>query len=164
MTRKKKSRKGGPLAPAKNPLQARKVEEKSSVHQGKGHKAGSRHSAGKHGPDTKVAGAKSSDPRHGSKKPVSLVDPNAQQATNAPGAVSAHSSTAKLEAELTALQNDTKLQGLLNQLEQDAELSETELAYVDKCTERFQQLAEALGLELDDEDDDEDDDWDDERA
>ena len=65
---------------------------------------------------------------------------------------------ATLEAELRSLENDPELQRLLAAIEDGEDLSPSEEAYVDERTERFEQLAEQLGLTLDD---DEDDDWED---
>lgn len=159
MTRIKKTRKSGPLAPSKSTQPKAKSEPtKDSVKRGKGHKPGSRHSsvevtqAGKH---SRSDSAKS-DPRHGSKKPVQLVQPG-EAATGVPKtATTAPPTTDQLQRQLQQLENDTRLQDLLERMEAGEALNDSDTAYVDDCTERFQQLAEALGLDVDDDEDDED--------
>jgi len=150
MTRIKKTRKSGPLASSKaqNP-RAPKLVERNSVQHGKGHKPGSRNSVVEKADRAaaKQRAQSGHDPRHGSKKPVQLVSPS----TVAAPAVAAN----PLEAELEALQNDVRLQQLLDRIEAGDELNDADLAYVDTCTERFQVLADKLGLLDDDDFDDE---------
>jgi len=161
MTRIKKTRKSGPLAPSKEAkARVANASTKESVKQGKGHKPGSRHSAqllkaqGQQGAKGKDQAQQ--DPRHGSKKPVQLVNPQAQQqeAQAAPRvATTAPPTTDQLQQQLQALEHDQRLQGLLEQIEQGHDLNAADLAYVDACTERFQELADALGMDLDDDED-----------
>lgn len=156
MTRIKKTRKSGPLAPSKSTQPKAKSETaKDSVKRGKGHKPGSRHSsvevtqAGKHSHSDSAKG----DPRHGSKKPVQLVQPGAAAAGVPKTATTAPPTTEQMQQQLQQLENDTRLQKLLERMEAGEELNDSDTAYVDDCTERFQELAEALGLDVDDEDD-----------
>lgn len=150
MTRQKKSRKPGPLAPSLKPKAlVERVTPEDRVYAGKGRKPGSRFNVqtGAKKGSTTVAGAK--DPRHGSKQPITLIKPEQAQA-----ATTAAQQRAAAEAELAQLENDSTLQQLLERLENDEELTAAELRYVDKRTERFEQLAELLGLEVDEDDDD----------
>ncbi|RUO42084.1 GTPase-activating protein [Pseudidiomarina aestuarii] len=165
MTRRKKTRTTGPLAPSKKPLEP-KSKKAPATRTGphKGHKPGSRFNVAAAKPNTPSSAKSSTDPRHGSKKPIKLVDPN--QVTPTPARQKLFDRAAAL-AELNALQNDARLQKLLAKLEADQELTPSELEYVDLRTDRFNQLAEQLGIEIDDEDDedfdgeyaDDEDDW-----
>jgi ribosome assembly protein YihI (activator of Der GTPase) len=151
MTRQKKSRKPGPLAPSLKPKAlVERVTPEDRVYAGKGHKPGTRFNVTS-GANKGTTSATSSgkDPRHGSKQPIALITPKQPlvPATQA-------QQRAAAEAELAQLENDSKLQTLLERLENDEKLTTAELSYVDKRTERFEQLAELLGLEVDDDDDD----------
>jgi uncharacterized protein len=149
MTRQKKSRKPGPLAPSAKPkaMLERKTPE-DRVYAGKGKKPGSRFNLQKPAANSGKSAA-SLDPRHGSKQPITLVKPE-----QAVALVTAAQQRAAAEAELAKLEQDSKLHALLQRLENDEDLTDAELSYVDKRTERFEQLAELLGLEVDDDDDD----------
>ena len=63
---------------------------------------------------------------------------------------------AAAEAELHALENDTRLQTLLDRIDNGEALNPNEERYVDERTERFEQLAELLGLNFDDDEDEDD--------
>jgi ribosome assembly protein YihI (activator of Der GTPase) len=151
MTRQKKSRKPGPLAPSLKPKAlVDRVTPEDRVYAGKGRKPGSRfnqQTGAKKG--TSVATAASKDARHGSKQPIALIKPEQPAPV-----ITAAQQRAAAEAELAQLEQDSKLQALLERLENDEELTAAELRYVDTRTERFEQLAELLGLEVDEDDDD----------
>lgn len=156
MTRKKKTRKTGPLAaPKKSKEELKRSSPEPTKHKGKGKKPGSRFNvaAQKSAKGDKASSA-NADPRLGSKKPIQLVTPT----TAAQVAPKSSFDRAAAEAELQALENDPRLQRLLAAIEDGEDLSEADEAYVDERTERFEQLAQQLGLSLDDEDDD---DWED---
>ncbi len=155
MTRKKKTRKTGPLAASKKPkADVQRSTPEPSKHKGKGQKPGSRFNVGSSGQQRGGQAEAAADPRFGSKKPIQLVNPKATPAVSPTVGVD----RAAAQAELQALENDPRLQGLLERMEQGEDLSAAEEAYVDERTERFEQLAEKLGIALDDEDDWEDDD------
>lgn len=161
MTRVKKSRKTGPLAPSKavkKPWEAPKGKPSSgkAPRKGKGHKPGSRFNPAMNQAKTASTGHRGvPDPRHGSKKPIPLVAPaTPEKSVEAPNRDAAH-------AELQALENDVRLQQLLDKIDQDLPLTDAEQAYVDECTERFNVLADILGLDLEDDDYDYDDEEDD---
>lgn len=161
MTRVKKSRKTGPLAPSKavkKPWEAPKGKPSSgkAPRKGKGHKPGSRFNPAMNQAKTASTGHRGvPDPRHGSKKPIPLVAPaTPEKSVEALNRDAAH-------AELQALENDVRLQQLLDKIDQDLPLTDAEQAYVDECTERFNVLADILGLDLEDDDYDYDDEEDD---
>ena len=157
MTRKKKTRKTGPLAPSKAPkANLQRAASDPTKHKGKGKKPGSRFNVASQTANKETAhGSSSNDPRHGSKKPIQLVS------TQPVAAVPPAFDHGAAEQELQQLENDIRLQGLLEAMEQGAELTDDELAYVDVCTARFEELAEQLGIEIDADDDEWEDDDDD---
>ncbi|MBG22768.1 MAG: hypothetical protein CMF22_04830 [Idiomarinaceae bacterium] len=157
MTRKKKTRKTGPLAaPKKSKEELKRSSPEPTKHKGKGKKPGSRFNVASGASKAPKAGSKAADdPRFGSKKPIQLVSANAPVT---PATAQPRLDQTTLEAELRSLENDPELQRLLAAIEDGEDLSASEEAYVDERTERFEQLAEQLGLTLDD---DEDDDWED---
>lgn len=158
MTRKKKTRKTGPLAaPKKSKDEIKRSAPEPSKHKGKGKKPGSRFNVADTKPSATGKGAKATDdPRFGSKKPIQLVSVSSSH--DAPKAASSFNRAAA-EAELQALENDPRLQRLLAAIEAGEDLSAADEAYVDERTERFEQLAQQLGLSLDDDEDDEE--WED---
>lgn len=144
MTRRKKSRKPGPLAPTQKPRDTDTASaEAKGKRKGKGHKPGERHSGVKKRINDNPT-AKVQDPRKGSRRKVTLVASKASE----PKGLSAAD-------ELQQLEQDEQLQILLERFEQGEELSAAEQDYLDKKSERYEQLAEQLGIELDD-------DWDEE--
>lgn len=143
MTRQKKSRKPGPLAP-------RKVERSSvpravgapKKEKGKGLPAGSRMAPQKNARMMNNDQVQVKDPRHGSKQPISLSIPQRKLPP---------------EQEFAAIENDEKLQTLLARIEDGHILNKTEQAYVDSQLERYRVLATELGIDLDEGDEAEDD-------
>ncbi|MDV6316480.1 GTPase-activating protein [Idiomarina sp. HP20-50] len=135
MTRQKKTRKAGPLAQPKTPRDNRATDAASKGKKvGKGQAPGQRHSSAKVLQPNKTKGDEK-DPRHGSRRKVSLV--------------------MTPEQELKQLQEDTKLQLLIERFESDEPLTVEEQRYLDEKSERYEQLVEKLGYELDEEWDDE---------
>jgi ribosome assembly protein YihI (activator of Der GTPase) len=98
------------------------------------------------------------DPRIGSKKPVSLIIEGNQSAPVAPKVkkVPQPPVAVKLspEDELDRLENDERLDGLLDKLEQGKTLSAEEQTYVDTTLDRIDELMEQLGISLGDDDED----------
>ncbi|WP_185960734.1 Der GTPase-activating protein YihI [Aliidiomarina halalkaliphila] len=142
MTRQKKTRKSGPLAlrKAERP-EAKQQKGKAGKDKGKGLPSGARYAVGKPSSAGTAGAASKADPRHGSKKPIALkVKPKAMSP----------------EKEFEWIENDQKLQGLLAQLENGIVLNKNDQAYVDTQLARYQELADRLGIEIDDSDDDED--------
>ncbi|WP_341502485.1 Der GTPase-activating protein YihI [Gallaecimonas sp. GXIMD4217] len=162
MTRKKKTRKTSTIGAAKKPDGAKTSASGRVRKPGKGLKSGSRHN-----PEQKKAGSRGGqgrrglqDPRLGSTKPVALVKPGQAQATLVPQAPKAEAKpkpAAPQEQDKAALleqlENDARLNALLERLEAGEELSQAEEDYVESVTDRIEQLMDELGLT--DEDDDE---------
>lgn len=122
-----------------------------------GHAAGSRAH-----PETVEAGksgqSKIRDPRIGSKKPVALIvsDDTPKSAKPAKAAVPAKSDTLvetrlNLEQELALLENDDRLDVLLERLDKGETLSKDEQKWVDSTLDRINALMDELGIEMDDE-------------
>lgn len=149
MTRRKKSRKPGPLAPSKKPKEPTTIGGiVKGKKKGKGQKPGQRHNLAKPQTSERVDHGGQQDPRKGSRRKIPLV------AVNAPPKVEHGLSAAD---ELRQLEQDAHLQLLVEKFEQGDSLSDDEQRYLDLKSERYEQLAVQLGIDLDDEDE-----WDDE--
>lgn len=97
------------------------------------------------------------DPRIGSKVPVALVveakvPPKLQKK---PKTKIPEQPRLSPEEELTKLENDERLDALLERLDDGATLNAEDQAYVDHTLDRIDELMKALGIELGDEDDEE---------
>ncbi|AHF79036.1 hypothetical protein Sant_4080 [Sodalis praecaptivus] len=94
------------------------------------------------------------DGRIGSKKPVPLT---VEGTTIPPKSLAPAPQPPKpretAEQELARLENDDRLDGLLQRLEQDETLSTEERRYVDQALDRIDELMTELGIELIDDDD-----------
>lgn len=159
MTRVKKTRKTGPLAAAKKTQPewekpSRAKAPAKAPHKNKGRKPGSRFNVSNDQRQSSGAAGRqaSEDPRFGSKKPIQLIHPDQLEEATKP----AFDRKAAL-AELNAIESDERLQALLDRADEGDELSANEARYVEERTERFAQLADQLGIEIDDSDDDFDD-------
>lgn len=93
------------------------------------------------------------DPRLGSKVPVPLVVDSKVKAK--PVAKTEAKPRLTPEEELSKLENDERLDALLDRLDNDEVLSKEDQAYVDLTLDRIDALMEQLGIELGDEEDDE---------
>ncbi|WP_088329277.1 Der GTPase-activating protein YihI [Lacimicrobium sp. SS2-24] len=113
----------------------------------KGHPAGSRHSEASQNGGQKAQGG-STDPRFGSKKPIPLKAPEAPKAEP-----QKYFSPAK---ELAAIEQDARLESLLDKVEQGLPLNQEEQAYVDEKLARHRQLCELLGIDSHSEEDESD--------
>ena len=177
MTRIKKTRTPGATGVSKD---KRETAEQTKARQRKaarkGLAPGSRQNVPELNPHTNEQQA-AKDPRHGSKKPVPLLAENAlspeqlqaQAAKKAAKAASKAAAPAKIanievvddvaqpeltpEQELEQLENDDRLNGLLDQVDAGKKLSKADASWLDQRLARHQQLLEQLGL-LDDEDED----------
>lgn len=148
MTRRKKSRKPGPLAPSKKPKDPNSAPAAAQgKKKGKGHKPGQRHNTLSSKHPAKDTQSIQQDPRKGSQRKIPLV------------AIAEPKLPTQLTAaeELKQLEQDHKLQSLVVRFEQGEDLTEAEQRYLDEKSDRYEQLAEQLGIDLED-----DDDWDDE--
>jgi len=117
----------------------------------RGHAAGSRASGGTSGASAKNKQQK--DPRIGSKTPVPLA------VTDAPVTRQHKPKSEKPmlspQAELDMLENDERLDALLERLEEGEALNAEEQSWVDAKLDRIDELMQQLGLSYDDEDEDE---------
>lgn len=96
----------------------------------------------------------SKDPRIGSKKPVPLVADGTSSKPSKPVKASQPVEKKKPrlspQEELTALENDERLDTLLDRLENGETLSAEEQAWLDETLDRIDVLMEELGIALDD--------------
>lgn len=96
------------------------------------------------------AGGQPRDPRIGSKVPVALVID--EQVKGQPQPKAKEKPALSAEEELSRLENDQRLDALLDRMEQGESLSEEERLYIDQTLARIDTLMKQLGIELGDED------------
>lgn len=121
----------------------------------RGHAAGSR-SSGKGESQSGRSGKTQQDPRIGSKKPVPL---GVIEQTSKPQKPAKIEKPAALtpEAELMLLENDERLDALLERMEQGETLSQSDQQWVDSKLDRIDTLMDILGISYDDDEQDEED-------
>ena len=93
------------------------------------------------------------DPRIGSKKPISLLQTNDSSIKNKVNQPQKIKLTP--QQELEQLENDNKLDHLLDLVEQGKTLTDDQQSYLDNKLDRIDQLMKQLGIEDDDFEDDE---------
>ncbi|WP_157982848.1 Der GTPase-activating protein YihI [Aliidiomarina minuta] len=145
MTRRKKSRTPGTLGVKSQPksLRAKKQpDQRKNPEQAKGKPAGNRHSLLQQQAEHSQSG-QPRDPRVGSKRKIPLVTP-----------VKAENLTA--EQELAQLENDERLQSLLEQVDKGETLTPRDRNFVNARLARYQELAKQLGI-VEEEDEEEGD-------
>ncbi len=129
----------------------------------KGLKAGSRQAVEQQTSGIK-SGSGSKDPRVGSRKPVALVVEPAKKPVAAKPAKAVKTAEQiaeqqakqlqlKLEQELAAIENDERLNLLLDRLDDGLSVSADDEAWLDARLARHQELLVALGMDDDDDDD-----------
>jgi ribosome assembly protein YihI (activator of Der GTPase) len=164
MTRQKKTRTSGPLAPTQKPRVKNTIRDELSTHRKKkpkGFAPGSRNSQEK----KTTADGKSlqqQDPRHGSKRPVSLAPAPEQPVTPLKPQVVLKKAPEKViepEQELLAIENDQRLLALLERVDNDEVLTGKDAKYFNAKTARHQELMALLGFEDDEDEDDFDEDF-----
>lgn len=118
----------------------------------KGLKAGSRQQVeqGKKG----GSGKQAKDPRIGSRKPVVLIVEEKQSKPVAPKPQKEKKLVMTPEQELASIENDDRLNDLLDRLDAGETLEAAEQAWVDQRVDRYQELMDELGIIDTDEDDD----------
>ncbi|WP_434526648.1 Der GTPase-activating protein YihI [Photorhabdus asymbiotica] len=119
----------------------------------RGNPAGSRHQ--ERSSDKHQSSKKQPDPRLGSKVSVPLI---VGEQTTKPAAAKPQTETKPRispQEELAMLENDDRLDALLERLENGEKLSEEENAYVDTTLDRIDALMEELGIKLDEEESEE---------
>lgn len=138
MARQKKSRKVGKIGVAKTSSNVRKPNEKrTKKHLGK--PAGSRNNEAL--TDKQDSKKINKDPRHGSKKPISLiVDTKVQK--SAAKKVKYFSPT----QELAAIEQDPRLAALLDKIDLGKKVAREDQQYVDQTLARHKVLCDMLGL------------------
>ncbi|MCH8493178.1 MAG: GTPase-activating protein [Idiomarina sp.] len=142
MTRMKKTRKSGPLAAKKADRKPTpSVSTPKQKEKGKGRAAGSRYS-GEQKQNQAESARTQGDARVGSKTPVPLTVTKKPQSA---------------KQEFAELENNSRLQTLLEQMENGEILKKADQQWVDVQLARYQELAEQLGIDLDAEDEDDDD-------
>ena len=172
MSRQKKSRKPAPLGSQKPPRVKKEERQERKAKKPKGQKSGSRNNPIET-KNTVNKANKSTDPRHGSKKPIELnpvvekpivvpdFKPQVKLTKVKPEGISP-------EQELEQIESDERLMELLDRADAGEILKGKDAKYFNAKTARHQQLLEILGLddELDEEYDDEDfdNDYDDSQA
>jgi ribosome assembly protein YihI (activator of Der GTPase) len=138
MARQKKSRKIGKIGVSKTPSNVRKPTEKR-LKQYLGKPAGSRNNEAlmvKQDPK-KV----NKDPRHGSKKPISLFADTKDSAS-----VSKKVKYFSPTQELAAIEQDTRLSTLLDKIDLGKNVTREDQHFVDQTLARHEVLCDMLGL------------------
>ncbi|MFB2853920.1 Der GTPase-activating protein YihI [Aeromonas allosaccharophila] len=134
-------------------VSAQEGRERKRAAKRKGLKAGSRQQVEQS--NNKSGNSQSKDPRIGSRKPVVLVVDDKQKTPAAPKAVKEKKLVMTPEQELASIENDDRLNDLLDRLDAGETLEAAEQAWVDQRVDRYQELMDELGII--DNDDDEDD-------
>ena len=119
----------------------------------RGHAAGSR-ASGSEGASGGGNQNKQKDPRIGSKTPIPLGVTEAP-VTRQQKPKSEKKPMLSPQAELDMLENDERLDGLLERLEEGETLSKADQEWVDAKLDRIDELMQQLGLSWDDEEDEE---------
>jgi ribosome assembly protein YihI (activator of Der GTPase) len=101
------------------------------------------------------ADAQTKDPRIGSKVPVALVVEAKPKAKPQPKPKAEAKPRLSPEEELAKLENDERLDALLDRIDDGETLSAEDQNYVDQTLDRIDALMEQLGIELGDDEDDE---------
>lgn len=133
-------------------VSAQEGRERKRAAKRKGLKAGSRQQVEQS--NNKSGNSQSKDPRIGSRKPVVLVVDDKQKKLAAPKAVKEKKLVMTPEQELASIENDDRLNDLLDRLDAGETLEAAEQAWVDQRVDRYQELMDELGII--DNDDDED--------
>lgn len=152
--KRKKSRKVGLIGVRKDPdfkknRSSHSRSDTSPPKKTKGKPAGSRHNVEMTKASGEKRGKASSDPRHGSKKPISLV------ATAAVTKKVEQKKYATPAEELAAIEADARLVALLDKLDSEQKLTKEQEQYVETMMARHKVLCDLMGIS-DEEDDDDD--------
>lgn len=136
---------------------AQEGRERKRAAKRKGLKAGSRQQAGSE--QKQGSGKQAKDPRIGSRKPVVLIVEGKKSKPVAPKPLKEKKLVMTPEQELASIENDDRLNDLLDRLDNGETLAADEQAWVDQRVDRYQELMDELGII--DTDEDEDGDFDD---
>ena len=132
---------------------AQEGRERKRAAKRKGLKAGSRQQVEQVGKKSGTKQAK--DPRIGSRKPVVLIVEEKSSKPVAPKQVKEKKLVMTPEQELASIENDDRLNDLLDRLDAGETLEATEQAWVDQRVDRYQELMDELGIIDTDDDEDE---------
>lgn len=124
----------------------REARERKRLKKSRGHAAGPRTQVSN---QKNKAVAEAKDPRIGSKVPVALVETKAK-AKPQPKPKAELKPRLSPEEELAKLENDERLDVLLDRLDGRDTLNAEEQAYVDQMLDRIDMLMDQLGIELGD--------------
>jgi uncharacterized protein len=147
--------------PSRKPTGKRKESDTSALEgrerkraaKRKGLKAGSRQQAEQsHNSGNKQP----KDPRIGSRKPVVLVIDEKKTKSAAPKPLKEKLLVMTPEQELASIENDDRLNDLLDRLDNGETLEAAEQSWVDQRVDRYQELMDELGIIDTDEDEDDD--------
>lgn len=128
------------------------ARERKRLKKRRGHASGSRTQVESANQKNKAA-EQPKDPRIGSKVPVALVVEAKAKDKPQPKPKAAAKPRLSPEEELAKLENDERLDALLDRLDDGATLNAEDQAYVEQTLDRIDALMEQLGIELGDEDD-----------
>ncbi|QDF65613.1 Der GTPase-activating protein YihI [Shewanella sp. SNU WT4] len=150
MSRSKKTRSGLGCAPTKAPRQKKTERELAKKKRVTGNKTGSRHNETlleqvANGSTTKK------DPRHGSKKPVALVLPTAVEKVNVAAVKASPKPKLSDDQKLLQLEEDPRLNQLLDALEEGRDLNAADQEWLDKQLNKIEALMIKLGITDDEE-------------
>ncbi|WOT05285.1 Der GTPase-activating protein YihI [Shewanella youngdeokensis] len=142
MSRSKKSRKSNENAPKLAPRTKKNERVLAGKKQVAGNKAGSRHNASMIESQANGGSAKNSDPRHGSKKPVQLNIAVQKKPENKPKGPKLTD-----EQKLLKLEDDPRLNDLLDMLEEGRTLNPEDQKWLNKQLTQIEALLDKLGLD-----------------
>ncbi|MGY3924796.1 GTPase-activating protein [Aeromonas jandaei] len=129
---------------------AQEGRERKRAAKRKGLKAGSRQQVEQQ--KGKSAGKQAKDPRIGSRKPVALIVEEKGSKSTVSKAVKEKKLVMTPEQELASIENDDRLNDLLDRLDAGETLEAAEQAWVDQRVDRYQELMDELGIIDNDED------------
>ncbi|MCL1051970.1 Der GTPase-activating protein YihI [Shewanella abyssi] len=141
MSRSKKSRKSNENAPKLAPRTKKQERVLAGKKQVAGNKAGSRHNASMIESQANGGSAKNSDPRHGSKKPVQLNIVKEKKVESKPKGPKLSD-----EQKLLKLEEDPRLNSLLDMLEEGKNLAQDDQKWLNKQLTQIETLLDKLGL------------------
>ncbi|CAJ1767018.1 Der GTPase-activating protein YihI [Aeromonas jandaei] len=133
---------------------AQEGRERKRAAKRKGLKAGSRQQVEQQ--KGKSAGKQAKDPRIGSRKPVALIVEEKGTKSTVSKAVKEKKLVMTAEQELASIENDDRLNDLLDRLDAGETLEAAEQAWVDQRVDRYQELMDELGIIDNDDDEDTD--------
>ncbi|MCE9680446.1 Der GTPase-activating protein YihI [Shewanella sp. AS1] len=137
---RKKTRKINENGPKRQPRTKKEDRVAIGKKQNSGNKAGSRHNE-KQIQQKQSTGTQVKDPRHGSKKPVQLNLPQTQAVEKKPKAPKMSD-----EQKLLKLEEDPRLNSLLDQLEEGRELNAADQTWLEKQLTEIERLMDRLGI------------------